>query len=297
MRERRPDFIIIGAMKCGTSTLHEQLALQPGTCLSEPKEPNFFSDDSEYRRGWNWYQLLFDSAAENDLRGESSTHYTKLPTYPDTITRIKHHLAPPPKLIYIMRHPIDRLISHYVHDWTEQKVTAPIDQAIDTHPDLTNYSKYAMQLSPFISAFGAEQILPVFFERMIARPQQELERVCRFLDYPGKPKWNDGLAAQNQSAERMQMTPVSSFLLNFPGLRTLRNAFVPKSLRERVKSRWQMKEKPQLSDASVSRLTEVFDEDLSRLSAIVGVDLNCENFKVVARGMQPIAIGERVERH
>ncbi len=47
---RMPDFVIIGAMKCATSTLHEQLAQQPGICMTEPKEPNFFSDADQYAR-------------------------------------------------------------------------------------------------------------------------------------------------------------------------------------------------------------------------------------------------------
>ena len=52
---KTPNFIIIGAMKCATSTLHEQLALQPGIFMSQLKEPNFFSNDEEYEKGWNWY--------------------------------------------------------------------------------------------------------------------------------------------------------------------------------------------------------------------------------------------------
>ncbi|HTO70120.1 MAG TPA: sulfotransferase, partial [Myxococcota bacterium] len=79
---RLPDFAIIGAMKCGTSTLHEQLALRSGFFMSRPKEPNFFSDDDQYARGVGWYAGLFAGAAPGQLCGESSTHYTKLPTYP-----------------------------------------------------------------------------------------------------------------------------------------------------------------------------------------------------------------------
>jgi len=281
-------------MKCGTSTLHEQIALQPGTHMSEPKEPNFFSDDSEYQRGWEWYEQLFADAQDGELRGESSTHYTKLPTYPKTIERISQHLGPPLKLIYVMRHPIDRLVSHYVHDWTEKKVTAPIDAAIDSHDDLINYSKYAMQLEPFVSQFGSENVLPVFFERMIVRKQDELERVCQFLGYPTKPTWNEDLAAQNQSSERMQMTWLSSFLLHFPGLRTFRNALIPKRFRERIKSRWQMKEKPVLSKDSQAKLVEVFDADLRNLSSMLAVDLTCRNFKEVARGELPISMHDFV---
>jgi hypothetical protein len=56
----RPDFIIMGAMKSATSTLHTQLAMQPGIFMSTPKEPNYFSDDAEFSRGEQWYADLFD---------------------------------------------------------------------------------------------------------------------------------------------------------------------------------------------------------------------------------------------
>ena len=82
---RLPDFIVIGAMKSATSTLHEQLAVQPGFFMSAEKEPNFFSNDENYAHGLAWYRSLFDNAASSDLCGESSTHYTKLPTYPNTV--------------------------------------------------------------------------------------------------------------------------------------------------------------------------------------------------------------------
>ena len=91
----RPDFIVIGAMKSATTTLHEQLARQPGFLMSRPKEPNFFSDDHMYARGWRWYSSLFASAGEADLCGESSTHYTKLPDYPRTVARMVRDVPTP----------------------------------------------------------------------------------------------------------------------------------------------------------------------------------------------------------
>ena len=130
---RTPDFIVIGAMKSATTTLHDQLAQQPGVFMSEPKEPNFFSNDEQYARGMAWYHGLFKDAAPDDLCGESSTHYTKLPTYPHTVERLKE-AVPDAKLIYVMRHPIDRLISQYIHEWSEGVIRVPIDKALDSPP-------------------------------------------------------------------------------------------------------------------------------------------------------------------
>src|SRR5262249_44070903 len=171
---RSPDFIVMGAMKCATSTLHEQLAIQPGFFMSRPKEPNFFSNDEIYSRGLDWYYSLFAGATASDLCGESSTHYTKLPTYPKTVERLWAAL-PEVKLIYVMRHPVDRLISQYLHECTQKTIRVPIDAALDRHPELIAYSRYSMQLEPFLTAYGPKNILPVFFERLVSHPEEELE--------------------------------------------------------------------------------------------------------------------------
>jgi len=146
----RPDFIIIGAMKCATSSLHDQLAATPGFFMTRLKEPNFFSNDEQFARGGDWYLSLFKHAAPGDLCGESSTHYTKLPTYPKTVERLYERL-PDAKLIYVMRHPVNRLISQYTHEWTEREIDVPIDEAIERYPRLTDYSRYTMQLESFIA--------------------------------------------------------------------------------------------------------------------------------------------------
>ena len=55
-----PDFIIIGAMKCATSTLHDQLSMHNSFFMTTPKEPNFFSNDEIYANGFHWYESLFE---------------------------------------------------------------------------------------------------------------------------------------------------------------------------------------------------------------------------------------------
>ena len=112
-------------MKSATTTLHEQLARQPGFFMSRPKEPNFFSDDGCTREAGDGIPRCSPTPAKADLRGESSTHYTKLPDYPHTIARMVHDL-PRLKLIYVMRHPIERLMSHYVHELTTGRIKVDV---------------------------------------------------------------------------------------------------------------------------------------------------------------------------
>lgn len=269
-----PDFVIIGAMKCGTSTLHAQLAAQPQFFMSEPKEPNFFSNDEIYAKGEDWYRSLFAAAPQGAIKGESSTHYTKLPTYPKTIDRLAA-LMPDAKFIYVMRHPIDRLVSHYIHEWTQGVITCPIDEAIGKHPELIDYSRYAYQLEPWIARFGRERILPVMFEQMTATPEAELKRIAAFLSAEGEVRWRDDLEAQNVSSERIRKFPFYELIVDNPVATALRRTLVPRSVRDRVKSNLQMRERPQLSAERIAALTEIFDRDLAMLQTPV----TCEKFR------------------
>ncbi len=130
-----PDFLIIGAMKCGTSTLAAQLAHQDGIFVTTPKEPNFFSDDAVHAKGLDWYRSLFGPAAPGDLLGEASTHYTKRPIHPDTLARLIPVL-PAPRLVYMIRDPMDRIVSHYIHEWTMGAIGDTLEAALEAHPEL-----------------------------------------------------------------------------------------------------------------------------------------------------------------
>lgn len=266
-----PDFVIIGAMKCGTSTLHAQLAAQPQFFMSEPKEPNFFSDDEIYAKGEDWYRGLFAKAPKGAIKGESSTHYAKLPTYPKTIDRVAA-LIPDAKFIYVMRDPIERLASHYIHEWTQGVINCPIDEAIDKHPELVAYSRYAYQLEPWIDRFGKDRILPVSFERMTAEPDVALKRIAGFLGAKGEVRWRSDLDAQNVSAERIRKFPFYSLVVDNPVATFLRRTLVPRSLRDRVKSNLQMRERPQLSAEKIAALSELFAEDRTSLIRLLGED-------------------------
>jgi hypothetical protein len=271
-----PNFLIIGAMKCATSTLHEQLALQPGIFMSELKEPNFFSNDEQYAQGMSWYLSHFQSANDSKLRGESSTHYSKLPTYPKTVERIQQHL-PDAKFIYVMRHPIKRLISQYIHEWSMGVISVDINRAISQYPELIDYSLYSTQLEPYFARFGRDRILPVFFERLLSQPQAELERICQFLGYQGNPVWQE-LQAQNVSSQRMRHSPWRDFLVEIPVLKEIRQNLIPKSWCTWVRSQWTMQQKPELTPENLMLLQEIFDRDLAIFGYWLGVGLSCANY-------------------
>jgi hypothetical protein len=250
-----PDFIIIGAMKCGTSTLAAQLAAQDGVFVTTPKEPNFFSDEDVFAKGMGWYEALFEGAAPGDLKGEASTHYTKLPTYPAAAARA-HAAAPGARLIYLMREPVGRAISHYVHEWTQGIAGDDLDKAIDALPEMTAYSRYDEQLAPWRALYGADAILCLRLEDMKADPLGALERVAVHLRRPGAFRWVEDMAPQNVSAERIRRFPGYAALVESAPATWLRRNLIPQALRDLIKGRLQMRERPEPTAANRARLAE-----------------------------------------
>jgi hypothetical protein len=255
-----PDFLIIGAMKCGTSTLHEQLAAQDGVFMSDPKEPNFFSDDPVFAQGLAWYESLFADAPQGALKGEASTHYTKLPTYPRCADRIASAL-PHVRLVYVVRNRYQRLVSQYIHAWSVGELSCSLDEAVATREEFAAYSRYAMQISPYVERFGRDRILLTSQEALKADPQGELARIGVFLGARAPFRWRSDLDSSNVSSERIRPFPLYRLVVRNPVARALRRALVPKSVRETVKGRLRMRERPALSPESRALLSPVFEAD------------------------------------
>jgi len=248
--------------------------------MCTPKEPNFFSDDDHYSNGISWYSSLFAEADEGSLLGEASTHYTKLPSHPKTVQRLKEHL-PDARFIYVMRHPVNRLISHYIHEWSTGVYHCGIEEAIDKYPELIAYGRYDMQIEPYFEAFGRAAVLPVFFDHLLREPQAELERICRFIGYRGQPVWIQDLKPDNVSSERIRKFPGYRFLVESEPATWIRRHFIPRGLRNAVKMKLRMRERPVLSEKVQARLEQEFDRDLEKLGKLLGVNLDCRNFKQV----------------
>lgn len=278
-----PDFVIIGAMKSATSTLHAQLALQSGLFMSTPKEPCFFSDDPVFAKGFDWYDGLFSGARGDQMRGESSTHYSKLPHLPNAADRLRDR-RPDARIIYVLRDPIERLVSHFIHGWSEGWCRGTIEDAVRDDSGLIDYGCYARQLEPYLKAFGAAQILLVPHEGLRVRPQFELERISRFLGGDGSWTWHEEVGPANVSSARIRRGVVRRLLVDPTWATWLRRSLIPTSLRDRLKQRLLMRDRPALSDVERARLERCFDADLSILSGWLGRDIRCCNFATSTLG-------------
>ena len=197
---RRPNLFIIGAMKSGTTTLHEYLDSHPQIAMSRIKEPGYFVEELTQRQGEDWYLNLFEQDGSFRYRGESSTHYTKLPVYRGVAERL-FRFNPDARLIYIMRNPIERLVSHYWHNVRDPvygRERRALLKAVRKRPDYLAFGDYAMQLEPYINLFGRDALYALTFEALIQDPQRELERLYDWLGLPSHPIEGEALKAHNQ---------------------------------------------------------------------------------------------------
>jgi hypothetical protein len=106
------DFLIIGAMKAGTSSMFDFLAAHPGVDAPRNKEPHYFS--RSYRMPVTYYRWVFRGRIEGQITGEASPTYSRVQRYPEVPRRIAAD-APGIPLIFMIRDPVERLLSHYRH--------------------------------------------------------------------------------------------------------------------------------------------------------------------------------------
>ena len=264
---KTPDYIVIGAMKCGTTTLAAQLGAQAGLFMTTPKEPNYFSDDDVFARGPDWYSALFDAAAPGDLLGEASTHYTKLPDRPDTLARMQA-AVPNPRLVYMIRDPMARLVSHYIHAWSEGETAAPLSEALTALPRLVNYGLYGMQIAPYVQAYGADAILLTSLEALKADPEGELTRVARHIGHSGPVTWQESNEQENASGGRVRKLPLHGLVVDHPVSTALRRALVPKRLRTWVREQRKYRGRPEIPEQARPGLIARFAEDRAVLETI-----------------------------
>lgn len=179
-KQLTPNLFIIGAMKSGTTSLHNYLKLHSDIFMSEPKELWYFVEERNWFKGREWYLQHFSHAQGESFLGESSADYTMWPKYRGVAQKI-HTFNPDAFLIYIMRDPIDRAISHYWHLVRWHKERRDIMSVLAHNQDIINVSNYNMQLEEYYQFFEKERIYTLTLESLIADPIQELNGIFDWL--------------------------------------------------------------------------------------------------------------------
>jgi Sulfotransferase domain len=271
-----PNLIVIGGQKCGTTSLHNYLAAHPQIAMSAEKELDFFTSWGR-RRGLEWYEQHFTRDAR--VRGESSPSYTAWPHIlgvPEAIHEALGHV----RLIYLVRDPVDRIVSEYLHavgHGQERRSLLRVAAApgFDESPYVAK-SRYAMQLERYLDLFDASQLLVLTQEELSDQRLPTLRRVFRFLDvdesfvsprfarrYNKARDWRAGAAV----AQRARSALGEDRFQRVTG-RVPRSAMRAgeRALRRPIQS-------PELPDELRARLVSLLAGDTARLAELTGLDL------------------------
>jgi hypothetical protein len=189
------NLIVPGFAKSGTSSLHAYLDQHPLVCMSQVKEPHFFSSEKIFSRGTEWHDSLFAVGAEvvPSWFGESSTSYA---VWEPALARIKTHVERP-RFIVLMRHPIERLLSHYRWMYALGLEKKNLDGAltdelggdydfesggrVGNYPWYLRHSRYAIFGDRLIEMFGSSNVLFIRSEELARRPELVLGKCWEFL--------------------------------------------------------------------------------------------------------------------
>lgn len=173
-----PNFLLIGAAKCGTTNLADCLAQHPEVFFSRPKEPSFFSSMWDHY-DLDWYRSLFEAAGTFKAIGEGSTTYSVAVSWP-AHERIAQHL-PDAKLIYLIRHPLRRMESMYYQYLANGVPLGSFSRAVREYEPLLDGSLYWRQISLYRRHFRDDRILVILFDDLVSDAPRVHRRVFEFL--------------------------------------------------------------------------------------------------------------------
>ena len=232
-----PDFIVIGAMKCGSSTVCAYLEDHPDVFMLPRAEPNFFSHDDNFARGPAWYESLFAGQEGARLRGEGSNAYASGQMFPHSATRMAAY-RPDLKLIYVVRHPIERIVSAWIQNRRNMgdRIAATLDRAPREMPErYLGESLYWQNLSRYRALFADQQIHIGFMEDLKTDPEAFFAALCRFLDLEPAPRIRRGHV--NPTAGKTILSAGYSTLNGLPLMKALK-ARLPPGLRHGFRDRF-----------------------------------------------------------
>ncbi len=273
---RVPDFLIIGAMKSGTTTLHEDLLTHPGLFAPLDKEPeNLLADDVLTESGRAAYASLFAAARPEQRCFESSTTYSKLPDLPGVPERARSVCGPELRVIYVVREPVARIVSQHHHVRATGRIAEPIDEAVRKHPMFLDWSRYAMQIEPWIDVFGPERVLVVRFETFVADRAASIGDVQAFVGVDPRPELVQVERVANRSAGKPVHNVATRLLAGNPVYRrVLRPALGPR-VRERRRRARSSRAAPAAERPAPSTVDWILAEtagDRDRLARLMGLD-------------------------
>ena len=282
--QNKPNFLGVGAQRCGTTWLYECLLEHPEIYLPATKELGYFSTVSteNYKKPYEWYLEHFENVDTESCIGEITPSYLVDPEAGPLIKETLGNI----KIIIVVRDPIDRLESAYKKGFREKAWDMSLNEFISTNTDLcVERGFYYDQITRFTDLFGKENVLVKVYEDSLTNPIDYVSDIYAFLgiktDFIPKvisSRFNISTSAENNRVK--MIVNIRDFLFKIPGMETvvrvlLRNPIGNKlfwRFLESNESTGSKKPKTKLEQIPVDALASL-KEDTKKLSAFLNRDL------------------------
>lgn len=267
-----PQAFLIGSQKCGTTSLALLLDQNPAICLSEPKEPNYYSVN--YARGIDWYRDRFSDP--DRILMDASTTYSmcalsksalELKAGRQRLAGVPERIyadAPNAKFVYIIRNPVDRLYSNYWHNVKYGYENKPLFEAIENDRQYVHQSEYYGQLEKYLEYFPASRILVLKFEDFIKDQQAIVNRVETFLGAP-----RSTVSTSRNANQGRQYSAIGRMLINNKYSRNL-DRYIPARVKQLIRNSLSQ-EIPSLDATQRNQIQGLFLQDQEKLQQLFAV--------------------------
>jgi hypothetical protein len=290
-----PNFLLIGAEKSGTTSVHNYLRAHPDVFMSPVKEPLFFAFEgqtldfkgptayinSHAITSLERYQALFEGAERFRAIGESSATYLYYDQSPERAARY----VPNAKLIVILRNPADRAYSNFMQAVRIGAEPLEFGAALNAEPKriLARWSPffyykskgwYDEQLSRWMTYFPPEQFLFFLYEDLHARPIDVMRRIYEFIGV--NPNFRPDVEVRYNLSGKPFSPRFHEFIKGNSPVHALARTVMPSKLRARLKSdiiRWNLA-RPGMAPQLRARLIADYTPDIARLGPKIGRDLS-----------------------
>ena len=281
-----PAFYCVGTQKAGTTSLYRILSQHPDIIFPVVKETHFFCAESEYRKGLNYYKDFFKTACTEKILGEIDPNYMYFPAVP---RRIYDASGAQIKLIFILRNPVDRMISHYLMckqkgyeskgffkalELEETRISS--SEINNTRFSYLGRSLYTTQVKRFLKLFPMENMMFIIFEsHLIGNRKKTIEELLGFLDLP----LIDMDVSMHANVTKQQVIPALGSLIYGQGRsKQLLKSILPFSgIRARLKKLIEVpvskKNIISLEERAVM-MQKYFHNDVKELESLTGLDLH-----------------------
>lgn len=268
-----PTFLIIGAQKSGTTTLYRDLLTQPGVFFPFDKEPTALAHDKVLTEaGRAEYEALFAGAKPTDARGDASTGYTKIPRFMNVPQRAHSLLGPDIELLYLLREPVSRIVSHHHHTITNTPAPDTVDEYIDFDLTAIPFSRYAFQAKAWLEHYDRERLHVLIFEEYVKDRRGVVERLAPVLGFTPAPDRVNPNAKFNTAEDRSSNRGLAMRVRQTWPYQKLR-PMLPVATRDRLRRMFSAKAPPAPpppSHACVERLLHELEDDQRELAEIIG---------------------------